>query len=261
VSGKVNIAINLWLPVVVLFAVVLVVERLTVNAAPNDIGFDPRNLARDLLVGIGAGAALFSAVILELTAAGAYRIVETHPSIALLYAAAWILPGAMLEEILFRGVIFRLLAEWSGTWIALGVSSALFGLAHAFNPGATWISTVAIALEAGVLLGAAFIATRSLWAPIGLHFAWNYFEGPVYGTSLSGGSTAHSLFVAHITGPAWLTGGAFGPEASVPAIVTCSAAAIAILAYAIRTDSIVACPWFRSSKAPLAGASSKDVSS
>jgi uncharacterized protein len=258
VLGRPNRAIEGWLTVALLLAAILLVERLTVRAGPNDIGFDPRNLARDVLFGIGAGAVLFSAVILELTAAGAYHIVATHVSIALLYAAAWVVPAAILEELLFRGVIFRLLAEWSGTWIALGVSSALFGLAHTFNPGATWVSTMAIALEAGVLLGAAFIATRSLWAPIGLHFAWNFFEGPVYGTNLSGLAIGRPLFDAHVTGPAWLTGGAFGPEASVPAIVTCSAAAVAILIYAYRTGSIVACPWFRS-KTPLATAGNKGV--
>jgi uncharacterized protein len=162
-----------------------------------------------------------------------------------LYAARWILPGAAIEGLLFRGVLFRLIAEWSGTWIALGASAVLFGAAHAFNPGATWFSTMAIAIEAGVLLGAAFIATRSLWFPIGLHFAWNYFEGPVYGTQLSGGTIEHSLIHAHTSGSVWLTGGVFGPEASVPALVICSAAAAALLVYASRTGSIVPCPWFK----------------
>jgi len=237
--------VTTWIFLAALAAAIVIVERLTVRRGPADIGFDPRYLARDTMFGLAAGGVLFCAVILELTVARAYRVDGTHLTGGLLYAAAWLVPSAAIEELLFRGVILRLLAEWSGTWIALGGSAVLFGVVHAFNPGATWFSTLAIALEAGVLLGAAFIVTRSLWAPIALHFAWNFFEGPIYGTQLSGMSIGRPLFDAHVAGPTWLTGGAFGPEAGVPALLTCSAAAFALLAYANRTGSVVPCPWLR----------------
>jgi uncharacterized protein len=240
-----NRAVTAWASLAILAAIVLVVERLTVRRGPTEIGFDPRHVTRDSLLGFAAGAALFSLVIVELLVLRSYKIDGVGWTNAVLYAALWLLPGAALEELLFRGVLFRLLAEWSGTWIALAASAILFGVAHLFNPGATWFSTVAIAIEAGVLLGAAFIATRSLWFPIALHFAWNFFEGPVYGTGLSGLNLGHTLVRAQMSGPVWLTGGAFGPEASVPALVTCTAAAIALLVYASRTGSIVPCPWFR----------------
>jgi uncharacterized protein len=234
-----------WIFLAILAAIVLIVERLAVRRGPSEIGLDPRHIIRDSLLGAGGGAVLFSLVIVELSATHSYRIEGVQWTNAALYAVLWILPGAAIEELLFRGVLFRLLAEWSGTWIALGLSAILFGASHLFNPGATWFSTAAIAVEAGVLLGAAFIATRSLWFPIGLHFAWNYSEGPVYGTQLSGTTVEHSLVHAQMSGPVWLTGGAFGPEASVPALVTCTAAAVALLVYASRTGSIVPCPWFR----------------
>lgn len=240
-----NRALQGWISLAILAAIVLVVERLSVQRGPSEIGFDPRNLTRDALLGLAVGAALFSLVIVELLATGAYRIDGVQWTNAVLYAALWLLPGAALEELLFRGVLFRLLAEWSGTWIALGVSAALFGVSHLLNPGATWFSTAAIAVEAGVLLGAGFIATRSLWFPIALHFAWNFCEGPVYGTSLSGMAVGHSLIRAEMSGPVWLTGGTFGPEASVPALITCTAAAVALLVYASRTGSIVPCPWVK----------------
>jgi hypothetical protein len=238
-------AIGSWVLLAVLFAIIALVERFAVRRGPADIGFDPRNIARDVLIGFVGGAALFSLVVVELAAAGAYRIDSILMTNSLWLAALWILPGAATEELLFRGVLFRLIAEWSGTWIALGASAVLFGVAHALNPGATWFSTTAIAIEAGVLLGAGFIATRSLWFPIALHFAWNYFEGVIYGTQLSGTGVKHSLIHATISGPTWLTGGTFGPEASVPALVTCSLAATALLVYASRTGSIVPCPWFK----------------
>ncbi|HTA39543.1 MAG TPA: CPBP family intramembrane glutamic endopeptidase [Candidatus Acidoferrales bacterium] len=238
-------AATAWIALALLAAIVLIVERLTVHRGPAEIGFDPRHIVRDTLLGFVAGAVLFSLVIFELMGAGAYRIETVQWSNAVLYAALWILPSAAVEEVLFRGVLFRLLAEWSGTWIALAISALLFGASHLLNPGATWFAGTAIAIEAGVLLGAAFVATRSLWFPIALHFAWNFFEGPFYGTQLSGTATGHPVIRALIEGPAWLTGGAFGPEASVPAILTCSAAAVALLIYAARTGSIVPCPWFR----------------
>ncbi len=163
-----------WIFLAILTAIVLIVERLTVQRGPADIGLDPRHIIRDSLLGLASGAVLFSLVIVELSATGSYRIDRIDWTGALFYAALWILPGAAIEELLFRGVLFRLLAEWSGTWIALATSAILFGASHLLNPGATWFSTAAIAIEAGVLLGAAFIATRALWFPIALHFAWNY---------------------------------------------------------------------------------------
>jgi uncharacterized protein len=240
-----NRAETAWLALALLVIVVFVVERFTVRRTPSEIGFDPRHMLRDSLLGFGAGALLFTLVILELFAAHAYQIIWIHWTISVLTPALWLLPGAALEELFFRGVIFRLLAEWAGTWIALALSAIVFGVAHILNPGATWFSTLAIAVEAGILLGAAFIATRSLWFPIALHFAWNFFEGPIYGTALSGMNLGHTLIGAKVAGPFWLTGRDFGPEASVPALLTCSAAAVALLIYACRTGSIVPCPWFR----------------
>jgi hypothetical protein len=158
-------------------------------------------------------------------------------------AALLLLAGAAVEEILFRGVLFRLIEEWSGTWIALAISAVLFGAAHSFNPGAGWISSVSIAVEAGLLLGAAFVVTKNLWFPIGLHFAWNFFEGPIYGSQVSGNAFGMSAVAAHVSGPLWLTGGPFGPEAGVSAIVTCLVASIALLIYASRNSLIVRLPW------------------
>jgi uncharacterized protein len=192
------------------------------------------------------GAALFSMVVLELALGGFYRIVALHVTPDLGMAALLLLPGAAAEELFFRGVIFRLVEEWTGTWIALAVSAAIFGFAHAANPGATWLSTLAIALEAGVLLAAAFVATRNLWFPIGLHFAWNFFEGPVFGAQVSGHTFLTNALGARISGPTILTGGAFGPEAGLFAIVTCLLAAVALLKYATQRSSIVSPAWKKS---------------
>ncbi len=241
-SIRLEIAMN-WIIAAALATSMIGVERVAAGKPPSAIGFNPRNAVRDLALGAGLGTALFSIVILELASAGFYHIVALHPSPDLAIAALLLLPGAMAEELLFRGIIFRLIEEWSGTWIALAVSAAIFGLVHAANPGATWISTLAIALEAGVLLGAAFVITRNLWLPIGLHFAWNFFEGPVYETQVSGHSFLTSALAARLNGPTVFTGGSFGPEAGLAAVGTCLIAAVALLLVAKRRGMIVPPTW------------------
>lgn len=227
-----------WILAVLLFAALALVERFTTGKRPSEFGFELRRAPGDLLAGLMFGASLFSLVIFELWLLGYYHVVATHPSWGLALAALLFVAGAVTEELLFRGVVFRLIEEWAGTWIALAVSAVLFGLVHAANPGATWFSTLAIGLEAGVLLAAAFVVTRNLWFPIALHFAWNFFEGPVFGAQVSGHVFVASVLVAHIDGPAILTGGNFGPEAGFAAIVTCLIAAIALLNVAARRHLI-----------------------
>jgi uncharacterized protein len=137
------------------------------------------------------------------------------------------------EEILVRGGIFRVLEDSFGSLIALVLSAALFGFLHAANKGATPFSSVAIALEAGVLLAAAYIASRNLWLPIGIHIGWNFTEGGVFGAAISGGSFS-GIIKTSFSGPDRLTGGAFGPEASVVAVGVCLAAALVFLAIGVR---------------------------
>jgi hypothetical protein len=134
----------------------------------------------------------------------------------------------------FRGALFRIVEEGFGTTSALITSAVVFGLLHALNPGATVISTTAIALEAGVLLGAAYALTRNLWFPIGLHFGWNFTEGGIFGVSVSGGPTGKGILSVALAGRPLLTGGNFGPEASVIAIAVCLAAGIALLLLTVR---------------------------
>jgi membrane protease YdiL (CAAX protease family) len=225
-----------WIVVGLLLGAVALIERFATGRGLASIGLNPQHAARDLVLGLAFGAVLFCAVVAELAISGHFRITAFHLTWDLAFAILLTLAGAALEELFFRGVVFRLLDEWAGQWIALALSAVLFGAAHAFNPGATWVSTLAIALEAGVLLGAAYIVTNNLWFPIGLHFGWNYFEGPIFGTQVSGHASLASALTSQITGPAWLTGGTFGPEAGAGAIATSLIASILLLRYsAART--------------------------
>lgn len=122
------------------------------------------------------------------------------------------------EEVIFRGILFRMIDERFGMWWALCISALLFGFVHIFQPGSSIWSSLAIAVEAGVLLGVAFKYSGSLWLPIGIHWIWNFAQGNVFGFSVSGNNGMESILNSVISGPDLLTGGDFGPEASVIAV-------------------------------------------
>ena len=186
------------------------------------------------LTGIVLGVALFASVfgLLHLLGVAQWGGISTRYDVAPALAAAIL--AAVGEELAFRGALFRILEEDFGTGTAVGVSAALFGLLHALNHGATATSTAAIALEAGVLLAAAYAVTRNLWFPIGLHLGWNFIEGGIFGVAVSGGHATRGIFSVSLTGRTLLTGGQFGPEASLMAIAVCLAAAVVLLVMTVR---------------------------
>jgi uncharacterized protein len=182
-----------------------------------------------VLRGLGLGLLLFGVVIGLIALFGGYRIAGWG-SVGGTIATFGVMCGvAVTEEILFRGVLFRLIQKWTGTAVALTVSGLLFGLLHLFNPGATLWGALAIAVEAGVLLGAAYTVTGSLWLPIGLHLGWNFAESGLFGATDSGSAFHGGLVVGQPHGPALISGGGFGPEASVFAIVVGVLASIWLL--------------------------------
>lgn len=136
---------------------------------------------------------------------------------------------AVTEELLFRGVVHRILEERTGSILAIAVSSLIFGLTHAVNSNATPWGTLAIAVEGGALLAIAYTVTRSLWLPIGLHFAWNFTASGVFGTAVSGADGEPGLLRTVLSGPDALTGGTFGPEASLFALLCCLVPAVWLL--------------------------------
>jgi hypothetical protein len=196
--------------------------------------------ARGALVGAG----LFCLTMFFLWLAGVWRYTGIHDLDNILYPLVGALVAGCLEETLMRGAFFRILEESLGSWITLALSAVVFGLLHAFNPGAGVISTLAIMLEAGILLAAAYMYTRRLWFVIGLHAAWNFTEGGIFATSVSGGRIEGVLRV-QFSGSAILTGGKFGPEASVVAVLVCLAAGIVFIQLARRNGLVVQPFWQR----------------
>ncbi|NIZ90364.1 CPBP family intramembrane metalloprotease [Kineosporiaceae bacterium B12] len=201
------------------------------DAAEVSLHHMPSQLGRGLVVGLG----LFTLTLAVIAAAGGYRVTGWGSAGDAVASVGVMAAVAVTEEVLFRAVLFRVAEELTGTWGALAVSSAVFGAAHLANPGGTLWGALAVMVEAGLLLGAAYTLTRSLWLPIGLHWGWNLAEGGIFGASVSGsGHGPAGLLTGHSTGPAVLTGGAFGPEASVVAVLVCSAATFALLLVAVR---------------------------
>jgi membrane protease YdiL (CAAX protease family) len=206
----------------------------------------PRRLLPDGAMGLLGGLLLFSAVVGVLYLLGSYHVTGTNPGAAWLPALLMVGLGAGIgEEIITRGVLFRIIEEGLGTWVALIVSALFFGAAHIANPGATLWSSAAIAIEAGLLFGLLYHVTRSLALCMGLHAAWNFTQGTIYGIPVSG-LKADGWLVSTRSGPDWLSGGVFGAEASVIALTLCSLCTLALLAVAVRRGSIVPCrPWQR----------------
>lgn len=197
-----------------------------------------------LLWGLLAALLLFTLVTAELWAANAYSIsgVGDAPLWTLFLLTA-VVPG-ITEEIVSRGILFRLTEEGLGTWIALLVSALFFGFAHISNPGASAWSSLAISIEAGVLFGLLYHVTRSLWWCMGLHAGWNFVQGAVFGIPVSG-IRVDGLVESQLQGPDWLDGGGFGAEASVLTVLTCGAVSLWLLQRMLRARSVVSPFWKR----------------
>jgi len=198
---------------------------------PSDIPAAPA--FRQIVIGSLIGVALFSAVIAILVSTGHGTVALPAAFVFPLAAFALSIISGVAEEVIFRGAMFRIVEQRFGTLIAMLVSAAFFGAVHIGNPGATVVSSVAIALEAGLMLALAYTATRTLWVAIGLHFAWNFTEGGIFTTQVSGGKIP-GILKTTLTGPDIITGGSFGPEASVIAVGVCMVGALLFLVVTLR---------------------------
>lgn len=184
----------------------------------------------ELAAGLALGAAMFGMVMAILVAFNLYTI-DWLGSAPAWRAGGRAVQAALIEEILVRAILFRLLWRAFGPLPAFLVSAAVFGASHIFNPGATIVSVLCIALEAGIMLGALYVLTGRLWVSIGVHAAWNFTQGYVFGALVSGGEAgpalAHSVAQPNVS--VLLTGGSFGPEASLPALLVCTGVGVGTL--------------------------------
>ena len=195
--------------------------------------------------GLLAGFLLFSAVTALVALLGGIEVTGVR-SFGDTQFWAWAglgIASGIVEETLFRGVLLRQLEKLVGTGWALAATSFLFGAVHMTNPDATLVGAVSIMVEAGILLGAAYLYTRRLWLAAGMHAGWNFTQAWVFSVPVSGTGQPVGILVTERHGSEWLTGGKFGLEASMAAVVVATAAGIFILWTAYRKGGFVAPKW------------------
>lgn len=243
-QGLIAVQDNPWLTLVlgILVAVVSVfvyrwVVRRTEHRTVTEMAW--KGAAASTSWGTLLGVGLFALVIVNIAFLGGYQVHGLGSPMSALALVGFMAAAAVTEEVMWRGVLFRIIEERTGTWISLGLTGLAFGLVHMVNPHATLWGAIAIAIEAGGMLTAAYIATRSLWLPIGLHFGWNIAGSAIFSTEVSGNDTPQGLLDATMSGPTLLTGGGFGPEGSMYSVVFCVIATMVFMWIARRRGRIV----------------------
>ncbi len=240
-SGQGGLTVEFCFAVAAVLAYAFVTKRLdkrTLTAA----GISPQGFFSETGIGLLLGGGVFSAIIAMMGVFGLYHFGSINPHFKPVLPLELFLCIAVFQEVTVRGCIFQTLERRWGSGIALIVSSLFFGLMHLGSPveGLTttqWlVGPLFLSAETGLLFSAAYLLTRRLWLPIGLHWGWNFFETSVYGTANSGAweNDPNTLFAGHVHGPFLLTGGGFGPEASVPGLIVGSYAGVLLLRLAVR---------------------------
>jgi membrane protease YdiL (CAAX protease family) len=191
--------------------------------------FSSKGIVKYSSIGILMGALLQSLTVLVIALNGGFEIVAVNAISNMIIPFTVAFSVAIFEEILIRGIIFRIAEEKLGSYVALVISAIIFGALHLANPNSTLFSGLCVAVEAGFLMGAAYIYKRNLWFPIAIHFAWNFMQSGFFGAITSGNEKTSSLLSTKITGNSLITGGEFGPEGSIQALVLCLLASIVLL--------------------------------
>ena len=230
------------LPILAIHFAYCGITRLLERRSADELG--PRGAVREASAGAMTGAACLTLTVALVFALGYYRVEGVGAWTALLTAFGIAATSSYIEEVIFRGVLFRIVEEGLGTWLALGITVAVFGLAHLGNPNATLYGAVVIGVEAGVLLGAAYVVTRRLWLAIGVHFGWNFMQAGVFGPNLSGHEVG-SLLQSRLSGPDFLSGGELGVEGSLFAVLVCGAVSFLLLTQARRRGLLIRPFWRR----------------
>jgi membrane protease YdiL (CAAX protease family) len=196
---------------------------------------------REWAAGFLAATTLVVLFVALISVFGSFEIQEYRPAGILLTNFLAFSAGSLLQDLILVCVVFRLVEEYAGTWIALLVSLVIFALAHAGNPNQTLVTTAFLAFSSLVLV-APFILTRRLWLGWGFHAGWNFMQAGVFGMANSGIQVPGWMMTA-AEGPGWLTGGAVGLEAAYPALIIDTAIGIVLLLLAIRAGKLVEPSW------------------
>jgi hypothetical protein len=202
-----------------------------------------KGIAKNLILGILIGGILQSLTVLVIYLNNGFSLVSVNPVSFLIIPFTVAFSVAIFEEILIRGILFRIVEEKLGSVNALIMSAIIFGALHLMNSGSSFISAACVAVEGGLLLGAAYIYSRNLWLPIAIHFAWNFMQSGIFGAVTSGNEKTNSLLTTDLTGPEIITGGAFGPEGTIQAIIFCLIATIVLMILNAKRNNLIKPYW------------------
>jgi len=207
---------------------------------PSELALGPAS--KGLALGLALGFLLMVILMAVMALSGLYVI--TWVGLVPVWGGLTLaVQAAITEELWMRALLFRLLWRALGPLPAFALSALVFGALHLANPGATIVAGATVTL-AGLMFCALYALTGRLWVPIGLHLAWNFAQGSLFGAAVSGGQLGSS--VAHSTAreatEAWLTGGTFGPEASVLALLLIGLVTVGALVLAHLTGRFVVPP-------------------
>jgi hypothetical protein len=214
--------------------------------------FSKKGIVKNLTIGIILGTILQSLTIFVIYLKGGYSIISINPILFIVPPMTVAFSSAIVEEILLRGIVFRITEEKLGSYLALIISAILFGAMHLTNPNSSLIAGIGLAIQAGLLLAAAYIYSRNLWFPIAIHFAWNFTQSAIFGANVSGNTISKTLITSKIEGAEWFTGGQFGPEGSIQATLFCLVATIVLLALSHKEGKIIK-PYWKKNNEPLTG--------
>lgn len=194
-----------------------------------------KNWLKDLGLGLVIGGATFcAAVVIAILFGGlGFHVNRQHGASAILLtlgvSMVVFIVGAAFEEAFCRGYILQTFVRARLAWLAILLTSLFFAAGHLRNPSINWIALINTAL-AGVWFSIAYLKTRTLWLPFGMHFMWNWVQGSVFGIEVSGLTEISTapLLIEVDQGPAWLTGANYGLEGSVTCTIILIASTLAI---------------------------------
>ena len=190
-----------------------------------------------ILGGVLIGATSIGLFVLSMTIGGHLQLSAGTGLTGIIAAIIIPFTVSIVEELIFRVILFDVFEKVFGSLVALLISSILFGLAHIGNDGADIFSIFTLSFGLGLLLGLAYLLTRNIWLPIGLHAGWNFAEGYLFGLLNSGMRDPNTYFVSEISGPGFITGGSFGPEGSVILLLICLTISLIFFINVIRSGN------------------------
>ncbi len=190
-------------------------------------------------LGFFTGFLLQSSFIFVIFIAGDFTIVQVNPFSNMLPAFIMALTAGFVAEIIIIGIVFRLIEKQFGTAVSITIMIIIFIIAHSGVKDGNLISVLSTSINAGLLLPAAYVFSRSLWLPIFIHFAWDFTEPGIYGAINPSISITKSLFDSKITGSRLITGGPLGPQNSIQALIICLVLGFIFLRLAKRKNHLL----------------------